>query len=559
MFTIKIVKIAILSILMLSANLLIAQSARTPGEKIPPEMLMDLKILDVKFQGVLLDECPNGQCIYRGCVYQRHEVVTMKSNRRLPGITIDNSVASDNTPQYFLSRARCEYAYEPSLRDATVKDLNSRLQAKLSKGMLRVTIKSVKLPPVPEALAIKSSTVGEGLLHGFLRDHIAPLVFLTIGSLIIFALIWSYRRLGKDSLEDQLRFMQFKKGIENQKEPAELKDETSAEKEIRAKELVDYFKSLPNKLQPITKRWLDIEAYEKLAYASQIFAKTGAELLPNKSGMLQKKIKLQKYMQEEFFYEEAESLKVLEEMERAIGAVDCLFDQRTEIFHQFYTSCHPRGIAKIIDETHPGIGAAIITLAPTTEQKAVIEHCSESTVVKLAHRLLSSPFISDTELEMAEETIIDAKAGKETKRRTPENQYDYGTRMEVTQPLSLLLAKLTPKQRQKAWGDAKLTNAGRVPSWTEGVFYDDIMCRLDDTQLRSLFLECDASRLAPWFSNGVDPELKERIISVLPESYGKVLKTPIFQEGRHDSREAELGKALVKLCGRGDISFDKVF
>src|SRR5690606_9487033 len=100
-------------------TLLQAQSAVKPKEKIPSEMLLQLKALDIDFANLISKECGSDQCVHRGCVYLRHEVVTLKSGNSLPGLSMGH-VTDDSTPQYFLSQARCEYAYEPSLDDDAV-------------------------------------------------------------------------------------------------------------------------------------------------------------------------------------------------------------------------------------------------------------------------------------------------------------------------------------------------------------------------------------------------------------------------------------------------------
>ena len=554
----KFLKTLALVILPLS-ELTMAQTVRTPKEKIPPEMLHELKVLDMKFAKVLAGECSPGQCVYRGCLYQRHEVVTLKSNRRLPGLSIGNPEIADHAPQYFLSRAMCEYAYEPGLDEQVVKDLDKRLEAKLSKGILKVSLKSVPLPKHPDALSALGVTQGKSILADFLGEYIAPLVFTLLGSVLFLTMIWAWRRLGKDSLEDQLRFMQFKKEIENQKpDEDEAKPDTDS-LTPRIEALRNYFEGETTKLQTVTQKWLSEGDYAKLAYASQIFAKSGLELLPASSGLLQKKLELQNFIQDSFIYDEQKSIKIVEELERSVGNVGCLYDERTEAFHQFYRHCHPRGFAKLLSSVHPGVGAALLTLAPSREQNLVIEHCEKGVMEAIASRLLSSPFISDSELSLAESAINDASTGKDPKRVEPDNKYDYGTKMDVGHPLSLLLGALDADTRRSLWQQAKSTNANKIPTWSHGIFYDDMLESLSNSQLKSLFMECDAKRVAPWFGNGLDPKVRDRILAIMPEAYSKALQSPVFQEMSNEGYQEDMGKALVKLCQRGEIGFDEVY
>jgi len=538
-----------------------AQSGITPKEKIPAEMLLQLNALDLNFANLVSKECGPDQCIHRGCVYLKHEVVTLKSGSSLPGLSMgqDNAM-EDSSPQYFLSQARCEYAYEPSLESDAVKKLDERFTAKLSKGILRVSIKSFALPERPKSTMLTDAkVVEEGIVAKFLNEYLAHLIFIALALILFLVIVWSLRRLGKDSMEDELRMLQLKKDIEDSTKEQKVEINQAEELQKRVVALQDYFKENQSKLKTIVKKWLENLEFGKISYASHLFARTGIEMLPSESHFLQKKILLQKYIAEEFDFQNGHMSETVKELEEISSYVDCLFDERAERIATFFTNCHPKGLSQIMGAVHPDVAAALLILAPYQIQKETLTYSSTALKFLLTKRLLSNPHVSESELRLVEQTMIATEEGRQPPKEAPANQFEFGTPMEVVETLSLLMGSISAESRKEIWEDAISKNGGRIPAWVGGVFYNDMLQNLNEHQLKSLFLECDAKKLAAWYAQQLPENIKSKLKSILPESYMKTMASPVFQEMSKEEEQVQLGKALFKLCKKGEIRFAEVY
>ncbi|SMF71099.1 hypothetical protein [Pseudobacteriovorax antillogorgiicola] len=535
------------------------QTANRPKEKIPAEMLMQVRELDLAFQNLLRQECPQETCVYRGCVYQRHEVVTMQANRSLPGLsTGTRDQVKGNEPQYFLSRARCEYAYETSLSKDDVANLDRRLAAKLSKGILKVSMKAIPLPDAPRFAAEDLPSQSQTILEKFIEKHFDTGVLALLGLVTILILIWAFRRLGKDSLEDKLRYMQLKKEIESDSGKSEEKPEEQVSLDERISGLRSYFSEDPKRLQNIGRHWLEERNFEALAYTSHVLAKTDLAILPDDLDLIQAKIAFQNYMKREFTYDSVQLESHVKELENQVGTLSAQLDDRTELFHDFFQGSHGKGLADICQSLPADAAATILVLAPDELQREASAYLGENQTYGIALRYLRSPLFSEQDLGDAEQVIRSAMAGEAVQLAPRAHQVDFGVRLTIVEPLSQMMAKMSQDNRDRLWQDARAMNGNRLPNWAAGIFYPEMLDKLDDQQVKALCLECDAKRLAPWFASELDLTRQERLLEIVPESYGKALRSPVFQEMTFSGQTRDLGQALLKLAKRGDVNLDTI-
>src|SRR3712207_2353244 len=117
--------IFIIQVLFLFPGLLLAQRA-LPQEKVPGSVLLEVHSLSRTFAESLREDCPADVCFAKGCSYEEHHEIKMAESRGLPGLGATAAAQDDDQPQVFLTRARCEYAFEGQLPKAAVDAVSSR-------------------------------------------------------------------------------------------------------------------------------------------------------------------------------------------------------------------------------------------------------------------------------------------------------------------------------------------------------------------------------------------------------------------------------------------------
>lgn len=119
----------------------LAQTSVTPvpQKHIPSPVLMELRALESQFDLALARDCAPERCVSKGCVYRDHVVVDMPHSSSLPGLGHSEGPGSV-PPQEYLTSARCDFAHEKSVSSRDVQALVRRLEQRLSKGWLQVTV-----------------------------------------------------------------------------------------------------------------------------------------------------------------------------------------------------------------------------------------------------------------------------------------------------------------------------------------------------------------------------------------------------------------------------------
>ena len=84
-------------------------------------------------------DCAPERCVSKGCTYRDHAVVDLPRNSSLPGLGQSEGLGAV-APQEYLTQARCELAHEKSIASKDVQALVKRLEQRLSKGWLQVTV-----------------------------------------------------------------------------------------------------------------------------------------------------------------------------------------------------------------------------------------------------------------------------------------------------------------------------------------------------------------------------------------------------------------------------------
>ena len=212
------------------------QPAPLPGKHIPAPVLMELRALENQFDLSLGRDCAPEKCISKGCVYQDHAVVDMPRNASLPGLGQTEGPGSVPIQEY-LTVAHCDFAHEKSVSPRDVAALVKRLEQRLAKGWLQVTVGHQILEPISESLrdspppppVVEPVKPKEPLpapapppkwdaevalreLWVALLPHfswMAAIGLLTVATLMI---IWALRRLGSQTIEEKAMLAQLNAG-----------------------------------------------------------------------------------------------------------------------------------------------------------------------------------------------------------------------------------------------------------------------------------------------------------------------------------------------------------
>jgi hypothetical protein len=141
-----------LLLLALLSPVALAQSPTLPDKHIPPSVLLELRLLENQFDLALSRDCAPEKCVSKGCVYRDHVVVDLPRNASLPGLPASEGLGAV-PPQEYLTQASCEFAHEKGVSTRDSQALVKRLEQRLSKGWLKVTVTPQLLEPISPALA----------------------------------------------------------------------------------------------------------------------------------------------------------------------------------------------------------------------------------------------------------------------------------------------------------------------------------------------------------------------------------------------------------------------
>ena len=173
------------------------------ANQIPMEIETQARDLESKFNAVLAQECVSKLCTPVGCEVTSFRTLDEKQNASLPGL--DMSEEAPGELQYKLSALRCEFAYEPLLSDEAVSTLRKRISDKVRSTGVALTVQGRKLsaanPLLKEAqapVASPASVSNTSVLVSAVAKALPNLVLVLALTAGLLALIWAYRRLGKD-------------------------------------------------------------------------------------------------------------------------------------------------------------------------------------------------------------------------------------------------------------------------------------------------------------------------------------------------------------------------
>ncbi len=138
--------------LLLPAASALAQDQAPPKRVIPHSVLVDVANVEGRFDLALAADCAPDACFSKGCAYVAHSTADRPVAASLPGLS-DEAGPDQREAQYWLTQARCAFAYDSTVEPEYASALARRLQTKASSGFTAVSVSAQALTPLPEPLA----------------------------------------------------------------------------------------------------------------------------------------------------------------------------------------------------------------------------------------------------------------------------------------------------------------------------------------------------------------------------------------------------------------------
>ncbi|WP_224367853.1 hypothetical protein [Hyalangium versicolor] len=589
-----------------------------PQKHIPATVLLELRALERQFDSALIRDCAPERCVSKGCVYRDHAVVDMPRSSSLPGIGQSEGPGSVPVQEY-LTEASCDFAHEKSVSARDVQGLVRRLEQRLSKGWLKVTVGRQVLepisptlseppapkpepvpppkvePPPPAAVAPTppaqwESGVALRELWVSLLPHFAWMIAVVLGTVAALIIIWALRRLGKESLEEKAMLAQMAAGtLDKAAVPvgatasgaageasaalnpaAEGREEAAFVAEQRrlwAGRMTEAELAKDKSVVvALLRQWLKAGEFELLAKAIVLFGDKLSSAFSSEGELAMRKVGFAEYLRhvdEKQLPSDAEFFRKLNH--HAICA-SLLSQSDAESYRSIREEFGSRGIAHLIESLTPRHAALLFALAPSDSQHEVARTLSPALQMKIASQLLSSNRMSPEEQSYLFEALDAARAGRSLPHppeSSPDAIRDRGHEFDAAGALSVLFTYIGAEDRQSLLTGMLQRSSGAFPAWYQDILYPDMLLKLPRDVQADMLLEVDVKVLAGW-SSVQQPAWRESFISTLaPSMQNAVRANMAFSSPEDQFRMArrghdELVSAVKRLVAGGRVSFTEL-
>jgi hypothetical protein len=588
--------------------------APIPQKHIPAPVLMELRTLESQFDLALSRDCAPERCISKGCAYRDHVVVDMPRATSLPGINQPEGPGSVPVQEY-LTQVRCEFAHEKSVSARDVQALVRRLEQRLSKGWLQVTVGrqildpispalSQSPPPRPEPVPPPPAVVppqpqpaplarwqGDVALRELwlsLLPHFSWMIALVLATLATLLVIWGLRRLGRESLEEKAMAAQLSSGAFAKSEPDAAaasapngEDKERVERETREKAAAGFVgeqQRLWNDrvaqaelgkddglVVALVRHWLRAGEFDLLAKAILLFGDRLTLGFASDSELAVRKVEFAEHLRAldpQRLPSDAEFFRTLNQ--HAISS-SLLSQSDAAIYRSLREELGTAGVTQLIERLPLRHGALLFALAPGDCQDQVARVLPRERRLQISSELLSSNRISREEREYLFAALDAARTGRPlppVPAAAANAITDRGQEVGAAAALSILLTHVEPEDRQALFAQAFERSGGALPRWFEDILHPAMLLKLPPELRGDLLLEVDIRGLAAWCSMQ-DPAWQRTFVDSLAPSLQNALRSRgnnAFASRADQLRLAraghhELVSALKRLLAQGRLSF----
>lgn len=534
-----------LALILMSAAPAWAQGGGVPNRQIPPSVLAEVQELENRFELALAADCDPKRCFPKGCTYVDHAVADQPRTTSLPGLG-ETSGPGSVAAQEYLTRARCSFVHEDSISSTDVQSLVRRLQSKLSKGWVVVTVERSALEPIPQGLqdppkpeevpaeepepVVKewSASLAARELWTSLLPHFAWMIAVVLLTSAVLVLVWAWRRVGRESLEERALMDQLNSEAgetEATPKPAE-KDPSEDDRIYVARQTAAWTQRLAQaggdspdpELRAMIRELLRARDLPLLAKAVLQFPDSFLSAFPKGGDIATAKLELAEYLKSVDARALPSDLDFFRSLDRHARAAALLSQSDAEIIRSLREEFGATGLVGLIDSVPARTAALLFALSPAEEQHEMVRLLSEKQMRSLCEQLLRSNRMPRGETSYLFR-VLEAARAEEVLPPPPllAEVADRGSEFDAAGALSILLPSLPREQRAAMFREALGRFQGNLPAWYRGIFVPDMLSFLPSEPRKDLLLELDAETLAAWLSLS-SSEAKELVLADLPEA-----------------------------------------
>lgn len=575
-----------------------------PQRTIPPQIVLEVRELERQFDQALLRDCAPERCASKGCVYREHLAVDLPANTTsLPGLGA-NEGPGTTAPQLYLTQARCEFTHEKSVPARDVEALARRLELKLSKGFLRVTVSRQVLEPISPSLAESpppkpeappppkeepkvepapgpppewNTAVALRELWQALLPHFSWMIAVFLATLATLVIIWAARRLGTETLEEKAMLAQLTAQPVEKPElaPTETPASPPAE-DVDAAFVTEQQNAWARRIAeaPLEKddalvghlmrEWLRQGEFSLLAKATVLFGDRVSLAFQRDATLAPQKSELASYLKNLDVGTLPTDAQFFRLLNQNAVAASLLAQPDTEVYRSLHDEFGSAALVQLIEKLPARQGALLFALAPLDRQDEVARLLPYPLKVGVAHQLLQSNRSSRQERAALFDALSNAREGKPLKNgHAPvlPDVVDQGQEFDAAGALSVLLSHLEDADRRQLFEQA-LSGDG-FPGWYEGILSPQMLLKIPAEQRADLLLEVDVKGLAAWLSLQA-PARREALVGSLSSSVQAALGSSMTFGSRAEQLslarrgQAELVTSVRRRLARGALSFPEL-
>ncbi len=558
-------------------------SAQIPRRQIPPAVLAELARLESRFELALYADCDAERCYSRGCTYVDHAVIDQPRSTSMPGFGLDPGPGSVDS-QEFLTQASCSFAHEPTEDASDIQALVRRLQSKVSTSWTVVSVDNQALQPIPDYLRqppsadnipepepeleeiveaepdewLTMAIAGRELWHTLL-PHFFWMIAIGLASLAGMALIWAWRRVGRDSLEEQLMLAQLTGGGEDA--PAEGAEAVVGEvaddvSDFVAQQDAAWRQRLAGtaedgsdeaELEALIHELLRSGDMPLLAKAVLTFPRHFPAAFPSGGEVAAAKLALADYLKTVDVSALPDDDAFFESLNRHALSAALTTQSDARIVRSLREDFGAAGLVAFIADLPARPGALLFALSPVDKQHEMVQLLSAHQAADLSEELLRSDRMDPVEADYIFE-VLRAARGDAPLPPAPNAGavLDRGSAIDAASALSVLLPKIPASARSGLFDAAMQRLNGSLPEWYRGIFTADMLLSLSAESRADLMLEIDIETLAAWMSIQ-DADTRSDLLDGLPNA----LRASVGSISGFASRAQQLELARQ---GRGALS-----
>ncbi|MEQ1506024.1 MAG: hypothetical protein ABMB14_27580, partial [Myxococcota bacterium] len=434
-------------------------------------------------------------------------------------------------------------------------------------------------PPAPEAW---SAGVAARELWTILLPHLWWMIAVVMVTVAGTILVWTWRRVGRESLEEKALLAQLAKnddpggagaGGATATAAAATHVESEDDRAFVARQSAAWTHRLdadqPDpELQAMIRELLRSRELPLLAKAVLRFPDRFLGAFPAGGDVATAKLELADYLKSVDAATLPSDLAFFRALDRHARSAALSSQSDAQIVRSLRDEFGATGLVALIAAVPSRTGALLFALAPSDEQHELVRLLTPRQMIELAEQLLRSNRMSPGETGYLFRVLDAARADAPIPQAPSAGPgagpgSDRGSEFDAAAALSVLLRSVPASHRTRLFGAALDRFGGSLPGWYRGIFLPDMLDALPDDGRVDVLLELDVETLAAWLSL-LDTDARDRLVDELPDSLRtSVASASVFPSRAHQLAAAERGRqelarAFQKHLARANLPFEQV-